>query len=156
VIARSHANDQLPTDTYNHNGFLSASSSTMNTDAGHREKIRIHSPNCLDEGQSPGASSPGANDFNNNSDKIQSPAKKSKSNYKDKVKATLYDYKEEEINYNFAEENDISEKNSVFEYKNETESEININDEIEMNSAILDFSEISLDGYTVRALKKEF
>jgi hypothetical protein len=60
VIARSHANSQFPTDTYNHDGFFSVFSSTMNTDAGHREKVRIHSSNCLDEGLSPGASSPGA------------------------------------------------------------------------------------------------
>jgi hypothetical protein len=56
------------------------------------------------------------NDFNNNSDKIQSPAKKFKSDFKDKAKIILYDYEEEETNYNFVEKNDISEKNSVSEY----------------------------------------
>jgi hypothetical protein len=64
--------------------------------------------------------------------------------------------KEKEINYSSAEKDNISENNFSSEYKNETESEININDEIGMNSTILNFSEISLDGYTVRALKKAY
>jgi hypothetical protein len=94
------------------------------------------------------------NDFNNDSNKIQSPAKKFKSDSKDKVKIISYDYKEKEINYSFAKENDISEKDSASEYKDETKSEININDEIRMNPVILNFSKISLDSYTIRALRK--
>jgi hypothetical protein len=96
------------------------------------------------------------NDSNNDNNKIQSPAKKSKSDFKDKAKATSYDYKKEKTNYNSAKKNDISEENSASEYKNETESETDINNEIKMNPAILNFSEISLNDYTIRALKKAY
>jgi hypothetical protein len=96
------------------------------------------------------------NDFNNDNNKIQSPAKKSKSDFKDKTKTTLYDYKKEETNYNSAEENNIFEKDSVSEYKDKTESETDIDNEIKINPVILDFSKISLDSYTVRALKKAY
>jgi hypothetical protein len=48
----------------NHRGFLLASSSLllalMSTDAGYRVKVKIHDPNCLNDWQLPGASSPGA------------------------------------------------------------------------------------------------
>jgi hypothetical protein len=96
------------------------------------------------------------NDSNNDNNKIQSPAKKSKSDSKGKVKVTSYDYKKEKISYNFAEENDIFKKDSAFEYKNEIESEADIDNEIKINPVILDFSEISLDGYIVRALRKAY
>jgi hypothetical protein len=43
------------------------------------------------------------NDSNSDSDEIQFPAKKSKSDFKDKTKIISYDYKEKEISYNFAE-----------------------------------------------------
>jgi hypothetical protein len=98
------------------------------------------------------------NDLNNDSNKIQFPAKKFKSDSKDKAKATSYDYKEEETNYNSAEKNDNSEKDSASEYEDEdkTESETDIDDEMGINPAILNFSEISLDSHTVRALKKAY
>jgi hypothetical protein len=60
VVAPLHESGELPTNTHSHDGFLLASSSTMSTDAGRHENVRIHGPNCLDEGQSPGASSPWA------------------------------------------------------------------------------------------------
>jgi hypothetical protein len=94
------------------------------------------------------------NDFNNDNNEIQSPAKKFKSNFKDKIKVILYDYKEEKTNYNFVKKNVISKKNSASEYKNKTELKVDINNEIKINPFILNFSEISLDDYIVRALKK--
>jgi hypothetical protein len=96
------------------------------------------------------------NDFNSDNTKIQFPARKFKYDFKNKIKITSYDYKEEKTNYNSVEENNISEKNSASEYENKIESETNINDEIGMNLAILDFSKISLDGYIIRALKKVY
>jgi hypothetical protein len=96
------------------------------------------------------------NDFNSDNNEIQSPAKKFKSDSKNKTKTTSYDYKEKKTNYNFVKKNDISEKNSASEYKNKTESEADINNEIKMNPAILNFSEISLDSHIIRALKKVY
>jgi hypothetical protein len=96
------------------------------------------------------------NDSNNNNDKIQFPAKKFKSDFKGKVKTILYDYKEKEISYSSAEKNNIFEKDSASEYKDETELEADIDDEIKMNPAILDFSKISLDGYIIHALRKVY
>jgi hypothetical protein len=96
------------------------------------------------------------NDFNSDNNKIQFLAKKFKSDSKNKAKIILYDYEEEEISYNSTEENDIFEENFAFEYEDETESDADINDEIRMNPAILNFSEMSLDGYIVRALKKVY
>jgi hypothetical protein len=96
------------------------------------------------------------NDSNSDNNKIQFPAKKFKSDSKDKAKTTSYDYKEEKINYNSAKKNYISEKDSASEYKNKIELETDINNEIEMNPTILNFSEISLNSYTIRALRKVY
>jgi hypothetical protein len=96
------------------------------------------------------------NDFNSDNNKIQFPARKFKSDFKNKIKITSYDYKEEKTNYNSAKKNNNSEKNSASEYKNKIESKTNINDEIEINPAILNFSKISLDSYIIRALKKAY
>jgi hypothetical protein len=96
------------------------------------------------------------NDFNSDNNKIQFSAKKFKSDFKDKAKITLYNYKKEKISYNSAEKNDISEENSAFEYKNEIKSETDINDEMKINPVILNFSKISLDSYIIRALRKAY
>jgi hypothetical protein len=70
------------------------------------------------------------NDPNSDNNEIQSPAKKSKSDSKDKAKTTSYDYKKKKTSYNSAEKNNISKKDSASEYKNKTESEADINNEI--------------------------